>query len=79
MCSADCKLRPSTAVFLTDVAGVYSSPPSDPCAVLLSLITVKSDGSFIVPEFEDALHPDVTGGMRGKLEVPFSLSLGICM
>ena len=40
-------LAPELAVFLTDVAGVYSHPPSDPGATLLRVIRVSPSGVIV--------------------------------
>jgi len=72
-------LRPELAVFLTDVAGVYSRPPSEPGAELLPEIRVGRDGALSLPTGDGrtagaariaastAAH-DVSGGLAAKLE-----------
>ncbi|XP_062206973.1 isopentenyl phosphate kinase-like [Phragmites australis] len=82
-------LSPKYVVFLTDVHGVYDSPPTDPNAVLLREIEVDDDGnwSIVKPallqannkgvEISVAAH-DTTGGMETKiLEATMIARLGI--
>mmetsp|Transcript_692 Transcript_692/g.2021 ORF Transcript_692/g.2021 Transcript_692/m.2021 type:complete len:306 (-) Transcript_692:321-1238(-) len=59
-------LRPRLCVFLTDVAGVYDRPPSEPGAALIPRLCVV-DGDIRLPETSTAAH-DVTGGLAAKLE-----------
>ena len=68
------ELSPNLAVFLTDVAGVYDSPPSQAGATLLRRIRVSPDGQMSFEsgngstvETSTAAH-DVTGGLEAKLE-----------
>ncbi|RUS77081.1 hypothetical protein EGW08_015164 [Elysia chlorotica] len=55
------------AVFLTDVAGVYDRPPSEPDAQLLKSIFVKDDGTVDQVIGTSQSKNDVTGGMLLKL------------
>ena len=75
-------LRPTLVVFLTDVAGVYDRPPSEPGAKLLRDISVRRNGEIVLPvdggagdggkdaalgiSSTTAAH-DVTGGIAAKL------------
>ncbi|CAK9142372.1 unnamed protein product [Ilex paraguariensis] len=54
------QLKPEFVVFLTDVSGVYDSPPTEPNAVLLKEIAVREDGSWFVvkPKLEDMNRQD---------------------
>ena len=61
-------LRPRVVVFLTDVAGVYDRPPSEPGAVLLEELFVSRNGELVENLATSTSAHDVTGGIRAKLE-----------
>mmetsp|Transcript_45875 Transcript_45875/g.92579 ORF Transcript_45875/g.92579 Transcript_45875/m.92579 type:complete len:303 (+) Transcript_45875:68-976(+) len=65
-------LKPSAAVFLTDVPGVFTKPPGQPGAQLIPKILVSSDGRASLPEMSTAEH-DVTGGIEEKLRTAISV------
>ena len=65
MCDA---LQPELCVFLTDVAGVYDRPPSEPGAVLLEELFVSRNGELVENLATSTSAHDVTGGIRAKLE-----------
>jgi len=60
-------LRPRlrAVVFVTDVPGVLTHPPSDPRAELIPMLTLK-DGKIDCPAVTTLAH-DVTGGLSTKL------------
>eukprot|EP00250_Pteridium_aquilinum_P018882 c24222_g2_i1 orf=42-1022(+) len=70
-------LKPTHAVFLTDVQGVFDRPPSDKDAVLLEEIVVQRDGTWKITRPEAlslktgvetvAAAHDTTGGMATKI------------
>lgn len=72
------ELKPTHAVFLTNVPGVFDRPPSEPDAVLLEEIVVQSDGSWKIARPEalssitgvetTAAAHDTTGGMATKID-----------
>ena len=57
-------LRPTLAVFLTDVAGVYTCPPTEPNATLLAAIRVDRIGTIIEMETYEP-DDDGTADRRG--------------
>jgi len=64
------KLKPKSAVFITDVAGVFTKPPSEPGAKLVREIFVDTQTGELELEgvsMNTASH-DVTGGLKAKLE-----------
>ena len=65
--------RPKYAVFLTDVAGVYSKPPTEPDAQLIRSIQVNHLGERMNLETANVTTAtrshDVTGGIAAKLKV----------
>ena len=62
--------RPKYGVFLTDVAGVFTKPPSEPDAQLLPSIKVDCKGQRLgVQVAFDTRKHDVTGGIQAKLNV----------
>ena len=71
-------LKPKLAVFLTDVPGVYSKPPSEPGAELISEICVGRNRALSIPGAaagaqqggiaSSAAAHDVSGGLAAKLE-----------
>ena len=61
-------LQPELCVFLTDVAGVYDRPPSEPGAVLLEELFVSRNGELVENLATSTSAHDVTGGIRAKLE-----------
>ena len=74
------ELKPALAVFVTDVAGVYTAPPNEPGSALLRQIQVDRRGRIAacrteirdealmgVPSMTTAAH-DVTGGIAAKVE-----------
>ena len=65
--------KPKLAVFLTDVQGVFTKPPSDPGAQLIPEILIQKDGSISFPETSVASH-DVTGGIKGKIECAIEIA-----
>lgn len=70
-------LSPASAVFLTDVPGVFTKPPTEPGAQLIPEILVGKDGSCTLPEMSTAEH-DVTGGIEEKLKTAIAVvKLGI--
>eukprot|EP00897_Mesotaenium_endlicherianum_P007477 jgi/Mesen1/6758/ME000344S06039 len=82
-------LRPSLVVFLTDVAGVYTLPPTEPGAVLIRRIDVSADATWkivdppcagaseVTVQTGVAAH-DTTGGMSAKIaEAAAIASLGV--
>lgn len=68
-------LRPKLCVFLTDVAGVFDRPPSEPGAALIPRLVVGRDGTMRLPETSESAH-DVTGGIRAKLEAAAAIARG---
>ncbi|GAX82665.1 hypothetical protein CEUSTIGMA_g10091.t1 [Chlamydomonas eustigma] len=69
-----------SAVFLTNVAGVYDRPPSETGATLVKRIEVEKGGSWSVPglKLSSSSCPDTTGGMEKKVEEAASVAgLGI--
>lgn len=64
------EFRARSAVFITDVDGVFTKPPSEPGAKLIKEILVDlGTGDFELPGVEmtcDGAH-DVTGGLKEKL------------
>lgn len=77
LCKLAQQLKPTRAVFLTNVPGVFDRPPSEPNAVLLEEIVVHKDGSWEIVrperlhattgvETAAAAH-DTTGGMATKI------------
>ena len=46
----DREYRPSAAVFVTDVPGIYDKSPNEVGAKLLRYIIVKPDGSVSLPD-----------------------------
>lgn len=81
-------MKPDYVVFLTDVLGIYSHPPTEPNAVLLREIAIGEDGSWSITkptlqhmnnqvEITVAAH-DTTGGMVTKIsEAAMIAKLGI--
>lgn len=67
-------LEPTAAVFLTDVPGVFSKPPTEPGAKLIPEILVSADGKASLPEMSTAEH-DVTGGIEEKLKTAIGVVL----
>mmetsp|Transcript_23380 Transcript_23380/g.52738 ORF Transcript_23380/g.52738 Transcript_23380/m.52738 type:complete len:303 (-) Transcript_23380:272-1180(-) len=65
-------LSPTAAVFLTDVPGVFTKPPSESGAQLIPEILVGPDGSCSLPEMSTAEH-DVTGGIEEKLKTAIAV------
>jgi len=65
-------LAPSAAVFLTDVPGVFTQPPSEPGATLIPEILVSRDGTCALPVTSTAAH-DVTGGIAEKLQTAIAV------
>lgn len=62
--------RPRYGVFLTDVAGVYTRPPNEEGAELLTSILVDKAGELVdVAVATSSRSHDVTGGIRAKLRV----------
>jgi isopentenyl phosphate kinase len=62
--------RPRYAVFLTDVAGVFTRPPTEEGADLLTTIKVNVKGELVDVEVATNTRPhDVTGGIKAKLKV----------
>ena len=68
-------LKPTSAVFLTDVPGVFTKPPTEPGAELISEIIVSPDGTCKLPEMSTAEH-DVTGGVAAKLRAAAAIAGG---
>ena len=75
------KFRPPHAVFLADVDGVLTGPPSsEPPPVLVKRILVHADGTWDAPEISTSTHShDVTGGIKQKImaAVEIASALGI--
>jgi isopentenyl phosphate kinase len=69
LCSS---LRPTAAVFLTDVPGVFTKPPAEEGAKLIPEITVDYEGRAHLPMMSSADH-DVTGGIEVKLKTAISI------
>lgn len=65
-------MKPTSAVFLTDVPGVFTKPPNEPGAQLIREIIVSSDGTCELPVMSTAEH-DVTGGIEEKLKTAISV------
>jgi hypothetical protein len=63
---------PPSRVFLTDVPGVFTKPPSQPGAQLIPEILVAADGSCQLPQMSTAEH-DVTGGIEEKLKTAIAV------
>jgi len=66
-----CKLcNAKSAVFITDVDGVFTKPPTDPSAELVKTILVDpSSGALELTGVSmDLADHDVTGGLKAKLE-----------
>ena len=77
------ELKPRLAVFVTDVAGVFTRPPNEPGAALLCRILVDRRGAIVAchaksdeavssantgaPSMTTAAH-DVTGGIAAKVD-----------
>jgi len=61
------ELQVKQVVFLSDVAGILTAPPSKPNSALISEIIVKKSGKFDMPQ-TSVLDIDVTGGIEGKLK-----------
>lgn len=77
-------MKPTHAVFLTDVPGVFDRPPSERDAVLLEEIVVQRDGSWKITKpvtlisqtgvkTVSAAH-DTTGGMATKIAEAASIA-----
>lgn len=62
------ELAPTLAVFLTDVAGVFDRPPSEPDAKLLPEVRVGKGGEAVCAVGTSVAAHDVTGGIAAKLE-----------
>eukprot|EP00466_Bigelowiella_natans_P009617 jgi/Bigna1/144006/aug1.83_g18714 len=68
------RLHPRRAVFITDVRGVFSRPPSDPKAKLIHAVRIERESGrmFFHPDLgeeikTEAAEHDVTGGIQAKL------------
>jgi len=73
LCAA---LRPTRAVFLTDVAGIFDRPPGEDGAALLRRIVVGPSGEVVdLPQMRTAAH-DVTGGVAAKLSAAARVAAG---
>lgn len=65
------ELAVDRCVFLTDVPGVYTCPPSEPGASLIKEVLVDQSGELQLPEdikLTTVAH-DVTGGIKAKLQL----------
>ncbi|XP_041468498.1 isopentenyl phosphate kinase-like [Lytechinus variegatus] len=58
--------KPKRVVFLSDVEGVFTKPPTDPEAKLLPRIHVREDGSLATSITTRQLDHDVTGASRRR-------------
>jgi len=65
-------LNPTRAVFLTDVQGIFTRPPTDSNAKLIKELIVCEDGTCMLPEMSNMDH-DVTGGIEGKIKTACSI------
>ena len=70
--------KPSMAVFLTDVAGVYDRPPTEEGASLLPRIGVEADGTLRVAAATSTASHDVTGGLAAKIDAAAQIALSGC-
>jgi isopentenyl phosphate kinase len=63
--------NPEKVIFVVDVNGLYTQNPTSPKARLLKQIEVKDLEKIKVSK---QLTPDVTGGMKGKIEAIKSIA-----
>ena len=62
------ELSVNRVVFLSDVQGVYTKPPNEDDASLISEIRVRQDGNIDIPVHTNVSGKDVTGGIKLKIE-----------
>jgi isopentenyl phosphate kinase len=60
------KLKPKRVVFLSNVDGIYTLPPEQENAELITDIALNSNGTITLPQTNCCAH-DVTGGIMFKL------------
>ncbi|XP_071831901.1 uncharacterized protein [Apostichopus japonicus] len=65
--------KPKRVVFLTDVDGVYTLPPSHKDATLIPEIHFSEDGEIMTAVTMDTKSHDVTGGLKIKLQTAWNI------
>lgn len=53
------KLKPKRVIFLSNVHGIYTLPPEDPDAKLITDIALNSDGTIYFPQTNCSDHDGI--------------------
>eukprot|EP00029_Vermamoeba_vermiformis_P004150 TRINITY_DN14680_c0_g1_i1.p1 TRINITY_DN14680_c0_g1~~TRINITY_DN14680_c0_g1_i1.p1 ORF type:complete len:301 (+),score=57.39 TRINITY_DN14680_c0_g1_i1:46-948(+) len=71
------KFNCTRTVFISDVEGICTAPPTDPTSCLIRQIDVTADGHYEMKLETSQLECDVTGGILGKIKAAINIILAV--
>lgn len=71
------KFNCTRAVFISDVEGICTAPPTDPNSQLIRRIDVTPAGHYEMKLETSQLECDVTGGILGKIKAAINIVLAV--